>query len=62
MRHLRFAYHSTCYLFLLIFAGLVRMFRRDDSLKVDDFIWSEFFIIILLTFYYFLYFFIFVLT
>jgi hypothetical protein len=41
--HETFAYHSTHYLFLLIFAGLVRIFRRGDSTKVDDFIWSEFF-------------------
>ncbi len=55
--HETLAYHSTCYLFLLIFAGLVRMFRRGDNTKVDDFIWSEFFIIILLLFIIFIIFF-----
>jgi hypothetical protein len=51
MSHLPFAFHSTFYYFMLIFllcAGLVRMFRRGDSTKVDDFVWSEFYIIILL--------------
>jgi hypothetical protein len=60
MIHLRFAFILRFIYFMLIFllcAGLVRMFRRGDSTKVDDFIWSEFYIIILLFSYYFYYYF-----